>query len=268
MGSDAAREIITDLAAEQEALDAVVADLAPERWASPTASSGWAVADQIAHLTYFDGTAHLALVDPAAFRSHRNELIAAFADPAGVDEVTLGPLRALAPGELLAKWRRRRVALLAAAGAADPEGRVEWYGPSMSLRSFLTARLMETWAHGQDVVDAVDGVRPATDRLRHVAQLGVITRGWSYRNRGLEPPAGEVRVELQAPSGATWTWGPDDAEETVAGPAEDFCLVVTQRRHVDDTALTTNGPLAREWMELAQAFAGPATTGPHARRTT
>jgi uncharacterized protein (TIGR03084 family) len=267
MGSDAAGEIVTDLAAEQEALDGVVAGLPPERWASPTASAGWTVADQIAHLTYFDGTAHLALVDPDGFRAHRNELVSAFADSAAVEELTLAPLRALAPGDVFAEWRRGREALLTAARDADPDARVEWYGPSMSLRSFLTARLMETWAHGQDVVDAVDGVRPATDRLRHVAQLGVITRGWSYRNRGLEPPAGEVGVELQAPSGTTWTWGPDDGAETVAGPAEDFCLVVTQRRHVDDTALTTNGPLAREWMELAQAFAGPATTGRHARRT-
>jgi uncharacterized protein (TIGR03084 family) len=137
----------------------------------------------------------------------------------------------------------------------------------MSKRSFLTARLMEAWAHGQDVVDAVGAERPPTDRLRHVAQLGVITRGWSYRNRGLEPPAGDVRVELSAPSGDMWTWGDADVEDSVTGPAEDLCLVVTQRRHVDDTRLAVRGPLAREWMECAQAFAGPATNGPAARRT-
>ena len=137
----------------------------------------------------------------------------------------------------------------------------------MSLRSFLTARLMEAWAHGRDVTDAVDAPASVSDRLRHVAQLGVITRGWSYRNRGLAVPEGEVAVELTAPSGAVWRWG--DAEsaagEMVSGPAEDFCLVVTQRRHVDDTSLTTSGPLAHDWMERAQAFAGGATDGPPKR---
>jgi uncharacterized protein (TIGR03084 family) len=120
-------------------------------------------------------------------------------------------------------------------------------------------------AHGQDVVDTVAGHRRPSDRLRHVAQLGVITRGWSYRNRGLDPPVGEVRVELAAPSGAEWTWGPERCDDIVAGPAEDFCLVVTQRRHVDDTRLAITGTLAREWMERAQAFAGPATDGPSTR---
>ncbi len=112
----------------------------------------------------------------------------------------------------------------------------------MSMRSFLTARLMETWAHGQDVVDAVGGARGATDRLRHVAQLGVITRAWTYRNRGLDVPEGDVRVVLTSPSGAEWSWGSEASDDSVSGPAEDFCLVVTQRRHVDDTRLVTHRP--------------------------
>jgi uncharacterized protein (TIGR03084 family) len=171
------------------------------------------------------------------------------------------------PHLLLATWRDGRTRLAQAAAAVPADARIEWYGPSMSKRSFLSARLMETWAHGQDVVDAVGAERPATDRLRHVAQLGVITRAWSYKNRGLEAPEEEVRVELAAPSGDAWTWGPADSANSITGPAEDFCLVVTQRRHVDDTALVTNGALAREWMEIAQAFAGPATAGPVAGRT-
>jgi uncharacterized protein (TIGR03084 family) len=141
----------------------------------------------------------------------------------------------------------------------------------MGAKSFLTARLMETWAHGQDIVDAVgDAIevrRPPTDRLRHIAQLGFITRSWSYVNRGLAAPESPVFVELVAPSGATWTWGPDDANDRVSGGAEDFCLVVTQRRHVDDTALQVEGASAREWLMFAQAFAGPPTDGPAARVT-
>ncbi len=136
----------------------------------------------------------------------------------------------------------------------------------MGGKSFLTARLMEAWAHGQDVVDAVGGNRPATDRLRHIAQLGVITRGWSYANRRMEAPEADVDVVLAAPSGATWTWGPGDAADAVRGSAEDFCLVVTQRRHADDTGLQLVGDAARDWMVRAQAFAGPPTDGPTAGR--
>ena len=165
---------------------------------------------------------------------------------------------------MLAAWRRNRDTLAAAASSLTDDSRVEWYGPSMSARSFLTARLMEAWAHGQDVVDAVGATRTPTDRLRHIAQLGVITRGWSYANRGLPVPEEEVGVALTGPSGATWTWGPEGAAASIAGPAEDFCLVVTQRRHVDDTALVVRGDVARDWMLKAQVFAGRATNGPQA----
>ena len=260
----AGHDVAADLAAEQGALDAVVAPLDDTAWATPTASPGWSVFDQIAHLTYFDTTAALSLRDSAAFVAHRDELVALFADPAAVEFETLGRFRSMRASELLAEWRHRRAELAGAAAGVAPDARIEWYGPSMSLRSFLTARLMECWAHGQDVVDAVGGDRPATDRIRHIAQLGVITRGWSYRNRGREIPGDDVRVELVAPSGDVWTWGDDAAASRVTGPALDFCLVVTQRRHVDDTALVTVGAPAREWMEIAQAFAGPPTDGPAA----
>ena len=258
-------DVSVDLIAEQDALDAIVSGLSHEQWQSPTPSPGWTVADQIGHLAYFDASATLAMTDPDAFQAHRRELLASFGDARAAEDMTLGAFRAMTPDELLAAWRGGRVALAAAAESVAPDSRIEWYGPSMSKRSFLTARLMEAWAHGQDVVDAVGAVRPATDRLRHVAQLGVITRGWSYRNRGREVPDGDVRVELAAPSGDVWSWGVAGGPDSITGPAEDFCLVVTQRRHLDATRLVTTGPLAREWMECAQAFAGPATTGPAAR---
>jgi uncharacterized protein (TIGR03084 family) len=132
----------------------------------------------------------------------------------------------------------------------------------MSARSKVTARIMETWAHGQDVADTLGIRREPTDRLRHVAHIGVTTFGWSHVNRGLEVPDTPVRVELTGPSGDLWTWGPEDAAQSVRGPAEDFCLVVVQRRHVEDTSLAVSGDVARNWMLIAQAFAGPPVTGP------
>lgn len=254
--TDIAR-IAADLAAEQDALDAVVAGRPAEAWATPTPSPGWTVADQIGHLTYFDGAAATAITDPDAFQA---------SIPALLEDMEGATLhRHLDPPALIEAWRANRRRLQEVAATLEPERRIPWYGPPMSARSFLTARLMETWAHGQDVADALGADRPATDRLRHICRLGVITRGWTYANRGEEPPPGEVYVELTAPSGEIWRFGePEGAVGTVRGPALDFCLVVTQRRHPHDTALVVEGEAARDWMEKAQAFAGPATTGPAA----
>jgi uncharacterized protein (TIGR03084 family) len=143
----------------------------------------------------------------------------------------------------------------------DPKQRIPWYGPAMSATSKVTARLMETWAHGQDIADALGVTRPATDRLRHVAHIGVGARPFSYLARGLEAPKVPVRVELRAPSGELWTWGPAEAGDVVRGPALDFCLVITQRRNRADGDLTATGPMADEWLSIGQAFAGPPGPG-------
>ncbi len=253
-------EVAADLQAEQALLDTIVGDLPEEQWSLDTPSEGWTVADQIGHLTYFDGAAATAVIDPDAFAASIHDLIAA---PDGGAALTLG--RGSTPTELLAAWRSNRERLREVAATLTDDMRIAWYGPSMGAKSFLTARLMECWAHGQDIVDTVGADRAPSDRLRHIAQLGFITRGWSYTVRGMEVPEGDVRVELVSPSGEVWTYGPDDAAEVVTGPAEDFCLVVTQRRHVDDTALKVRGKIARDWLERAQAFAGGATDGPAAR---
>ncbi|MEP4650328.1 MAG: maleylpyruvate isomerase family mycothiol-dependent enzyme, partial [Ilumatobacter sp.] len=161
-----------------------------------------------------------------------------------------------------AAWRANRAVLADASAGLDDDTRVIWYGPSMGAKSFLTARLMECWAHGQHVADAIGAVREPTERLAHIAQLGVITRKWTYVNRGLDVPDADIRVELTAPSGDVWRYGSDDAEQSVTGTAEDFCLVVTQCRHVDATGLDVVGDDAVDWMNKAQAFAGQATDGP------
>jgi uncharacterized protein (TIGR03084 family) len=255
-----AASVRDDLIAEQDALDAVVGDLDDELWALDTPSPRWTIADQIGHLTYFDWTAALAITDSERFTALTAELMAAMSDASddAMDLATLGDYRAMTPPDLCHAWRTNR------------DDRVIWYGPSMGAKSFLTARLMEAWAHGQDIIDTLDDAgighaeRPATDRLRHIAQLGFITHKWSYINRQMDAPTAPVRVELAAPSGESWVFGPDDAADSIMGPAVDFCLVTTQRRHVDDTDLTVHGDIASDWMNIAQAFAGGATSGPTA----
>jgi uncharacterized protein (TIGR03084 family) len=247
--------LLADLAAEHDALDALVGPLPADRWDAPTPAPWWAVRHQVGHLSYFDQQATLAVTDVAAFEANRDALVEA----AGSFDMA-GAAALLPAGELLAAWRAGRAALLAAFVDVDPKARLPWYGPPMSARSFLTARLMETWAHGVDVHEALGAPVVPTDRLLHVAHIGVTTRPWSYLVRGEEPPAADVRVELDAPSGGDrWTWGDETATDRVVGPAIDFCLVTTQRRSVGDVGLTIDGPAAADWMAKAQAFAGGAT---------
>jgi uncharacterized protein (TIGR03084 family) len=250
------KAIVDDLAAEHADLDRIVANIEPAGWERPTPSPGWAVRDQIGHLWYFDRAAVLAVADADAFRRSAEQRIS---DPAGLD-APLADSRRLAPDALLASWRRDRARLLDALAPLDPSTRLPWYGPDLGAKMFATARLMETWAHGQDVADALGARRVPTPRLRHVAHLGVRTRRFSYAVRGRSAPDGDVRVELRGPSGEEWTWGESEGD-IVRGDALDFCLVVTQRRHRVDTALIITGPLAEEWMALAQAYAGPPGEG-------
>ncbi len=256
-------EVLADLVAEQNSLDELVSGLTTEQWDTATASPRWGVREQIAHLAYFDHTAALAITDPDGFKAMASELweVAAGGDEA-LDEYSLGSYVSQEPEAMLAAWRADRSNLAEAGSTLENDTRVPWYGPSMGSKSFLTARLMEAWAHGQDVIDALGVTRQSSDRIRHIAQLGFITRGWTYKNRKLEEPSVGVRVSLESPSGDVWSYGPDDAPESVTGLAEEFCMVVTQRRHVDDTALIISGDAARDWLLKAQCFAGPPTDGP------
>ncbi|MCU1450095.1 MAG: wyosine base formation protein [Acidimicrobiales bacterium] len=250
-------KLCDDLLAETADLEALVVALDTGGWATSTPAEGWDVKDQVAHLAYFDDRARQAMTDADGFRADLEEALRL---PDLVDSITEDNRRHDGD-ETLAWFRRARADLVAVARTADPSTRVPWYGPDMSVASSITARIMETWAHGQDVADALGAVRAPTDRLRHVAFIGVRTLANSYQARGLEVPDVPVRVELRAPSGEAWLFGPDDAVDVVRGPALDFCLAVTQRRHIDDLDIDVEGPVAAEWLSIAQAFAGPPGSG-------
>ncbi|MDH3296259.1 MAG: TIGR03084 family metal-binding protein [Acidimicrobiia bacterium] len=268
-GAVTAASVRQDLVDEQAELDEIMVILDPTAWEFDTPSPGWRIRDQIGHLAYFDDTAALAITSTEDFIASRTRLVAALADADAADELTLAAARSMTAGELLDHWRACRQRLADASQGLADDTRVEWYGPSMGSKSFLTARLMECWAHGQDIVDTLGIVRRPTDRLAHIAKLGYITRPWTYLNRGLEVPAGEVRVELTSPGGEQWVYGPKDSEATVTGTALDFCLVTSQRRHLDDTGLELDGDLARDWLVKAQLFAGPPSDPPEPQpRTT
>ncbi|MDT0306286.1 TIGR03084 family metal-binding protein [Streptomyces sp. DSM 44917] len=249
-------DVVADLRAEGEALDRVVGGLPPGGWVVATPAAGWSIGHQIAHLAWTDGMALRALTDPDAFVAERDRSMGR-AD----SYVDRAAARGAARPDLLAHWREVRETLAEALADAPRGTRVPWFGPPMSVTTLATARLMETWAHGQDVVDALGVRREPTARLRHVAHLGVRTRDFAFLIRGDEAPGGPFRVELEGPGGESWEWGPEDAEQRVLGRALDFCLLVTQRRHLSDLAVTAVGPDARRWLEIAQAFAGPPGAG-------
>lgn len=250
-------ELLSDLSDEHESLDEVLADLTQAEWEAPTPAEGWQVRDQISHLAYFDTTASLALVAPERFEEHKAGLLAG--EQGRAPDVALG--RSVDGRHLLADWRTGRRDLLDAARGADPERRVPWYGPEMSLASFTTARLMETWAHGQDVRDALGLPASVSRRLRHICHIGVSARRYAFLVHGLTDPGTPVRVEAIAPDGETWAWGPDDAQEQITGSALGLALVFTQRRHPADTEVSAKGATAQQWLSIAQAFAGPAGPG-------
>jgi uncharacterized protein (TIGR03084 family) len=250
--------LTADLAAESADLDRVLAALPDDAWSTRTPAAGWSIADQVVHLAHFDETATAAAVDPDRFRTDAATLMGHGDD---FTEVVTRDNRGRTPTDLLAWLRTARAEYLRVFAALDAGTTLPWYGPPMSAASSVTARLMETWAHGQDVVDAVGAIREPTSRLRNVAHLGVATYGWSHRVHGQEPPTTPVRVELTAPDGAQWTWGPADAADRVTGSALNFCLLVTQRRHRADLALVATGPVADRWLDVAQAFAGPPGSG-------
>jgi uncharacterized protein (TIGR03084 family) len=252
------REILLDLVAEQDDLDRLVAGLRAEQWDLPTPAEPWSIRDTISHLAFFDERQTQAILDPEGFAREVNQRL--IGDYDEYMAIGLEHGRSVEPPEVLEWWRNARAEELTALWTMAPEQQLPWYGPPMKARSAATARLMETWAHGHDVAQALSFQRAPTDRLFHIAELGVKTFSWSFINRGLEVPSQRVRVELSGPAGNTRVWNAE-ADESITGPVADFCLVVAQRINHRDTDLKIEGEVARRWMEIAQVFAGPPGPG-------
>jgi uncharacterized protein (TIGR03084 family) len=251
-------DLLRDLAAESEDLETHVLGLTAADWHSATPAPGWSIAHQIAHLAWTDDAALLAATDPEGFQALLHEAVAS-----GGTLIDAAAERgaALDPDLLLRRWRAGRLALADALAAVEPGRKLPWFGPPMSAASMATARIMETWAHGQDVADALGVRRTPTARLRHIAWIGVRTRDFAFISHGLATPGAEFRVELTAPDGELWEWGPADAAQRITGSALDFCLLVTQRRHRADLDVRATGAEAEQWLDVAQAFAGPSGGG-------
>lgn len=252
---------VSDFRDESEALYRLMQSLDEEAFDTVTQFKRWTFNDILGHLHLWNRAADLSLADEAAFQAFLGEVM---------QSVASGSLRAfekrwlagLGGRELLQRWHGFVQEMSERFGAADPQARVRWAGPDMSVRSSITARLMETWAHGLAIYDALGAERVDADRIRNIAVLGLNTFAWTFRNRRLEVPDQVPYLRLTAPSGEIWEWGEASGTERVEGSATEFCQVVTQTRNVADTGLVVTGAVAGKWMEIAQCFAGPPEQPP------
>ena len=245
-----------DFLAETEALAGLLAPLPDGTFAEATQFKGWTVNDVIRHLHFWNRAAGLQLTDEAELV----RLLSAIAGAGGMRAVELSTVPESGQA-LRAAWLKTAGEIADIYATADPRARLKWAGPDMSARSSITARLLETWAHGQDIADSLKWARISTERLKHIAHIGVRAMPFAFASNKLPAPDGSVFVSLTGPNGDTWTWGDESAESSVSGPALGFCLAVTQRRHIDDCGLTTVGEPASTWMPIAQSFAGPPGVG-------
>jgi uncharacterized protein (TIGR03084 family) len=253
-----ADSVVADLRAESDALDDLVAGLDDDGWRLATPAPGWTIAHQIAHLWWTDRVSVVAVTDEPGFGAIVDD---AATNPLGFVDEGAERLATTAPADMLADWRTTRARLHDELLQVTDGRKLPWFGPPMSAASMATARLMETWAHGLDVADALGVTRPPTARLRSIAHIGVRTRDFAFAVHGMTAPAEPFLVQLGAPDGSTWSWGPDDAAQRVTGSAEDFCMLVTQRRPRAQLDVLADGPDAATWLTIAQAFAGPPGAG-------
>jgi uncharacterized protein (TIGR03084 family) len=256
------KELCADLLTEYSQLAALAEALTPRQWVQKTPFYDWTPWDEIAHLCYFDQTGILAATDPEAFTAETAELMKQLVSGLDIHAIARAHFGHLSGAKIVPCWRQLFERLIGALSGMEPKARLPWYGPMLSVRSFATARMMETWAHGQDIYNCIGERRPESDRIKNIAHLGVSTFGWTFINRNLTVPEPAPYIELRAPSGENWIWNDPPSEHNyLRGSAEEFCLVVTRRRNVADTRLQFSGSAAK-WIPIAQCFAGPPEDAP------
>lgn len=251
-------DLCGDLRDESDEIIEVLESLDEDSWMTMTAAAPWTVKDQIVHLAWNDDATVRALTEPEEFLAAKPSGMEAIQEM--VDSV-ITDFTHLTGAETLEWFREARRQLLNSFAGRNPKDRMPWYGPEMSLASKLTARFMETWAHGFDVFDGLGLDKPRTDRARHVVFLGLQALPNAYSAQARQLPDRPVRLDLTAPSGEQWLMGPPEATDVVRGSAFDLALVVTQRLAAADADLVAEGDVAHEWLGIAQAFAGPPGSG-------
>ncbi len=251
-----------DFKAECDQIRGLLQDKPAEIFDTETLFKSWTIGDIIKHLHLWNIAADLSLTSKDDFMSFVTVQMKKLGEGAGHIEMQNAYFSGQSNSDVFKAWADYYPAMSERFYAADPDKRVKWVGPDMSVRSSIIARQMEHWAHAQAIFDVLGVERENSDRLKNVAHIGVTTFSWSFRVRGETPPTPKPFVKLTAPSGEIWTWNTPQEDNRIEGLAADFAQVVTQCRNVADTALVMTGPIAKAWMEHAQCFAGGAETPP------
>ena len=251
--------IVADLRAEGDELYQFLCTLDEADWSRPTTFKSWTVNDVVAHLYFGDYLGVTSHKDGETFKRFMAEVQSSGLTLADFTRQWLDNLSGI---EMRERWRELFLEMCELFAASDPKLRLTWAGPDMGIQMFATARLMETWAHSWAIYDLLGTAYKQSDRIKHIATIGVKTYQWTFVNRGLTPPGPPPYIELKAPSGETWQWNTPDSDNKISGDAVEFCQVVTQVRNITDTELKLTGEPAKQWMEIAQCFAGPAEEPP------
>jgi len=252
---------VVDFLAESDSLCELISGLEDDDFRQITQFKGWAINDVISHLHFWNRAADLALASPQAFQQFMTKVMASV-QQGQLREFEQEWLNGLQGCALRDRWQEFYREMCQRFGEADPKSRMKWAGPDMSVRSGITARLMETWAHGQAVYDVLGVERVDTDSIKNIVVLGINTFSWTFKNRELPVPEKSPELQLTAPSGDTWVFNESNSIDCIKGTATEFCQIVTQVRNVLDTNLIVLGDTAKQWMELAQCFAGPPENPP------
>jgi uncharacterized protein (TIGR03084 family) len=257
-------QISLDLRDEVNGFHAFLKTMEADQWDRETGFMQWTPFDVVAHLHFFDLMSAAALEGREPFAEAQKPYMADIAEGLSNKVIARKRFAALDAAALLAQWHETALALCDSLGQSEPKRRLPWFGPDMGVQMFTTARYMECWAHAQEVFDLFGVNRLHDDRIKNIATIGVKTFGWTFVNRKMEIPGEPPHVRLVAPSGEIWEWNEASQSECVRGDAVDFCQVVTQVRNVADTQLEVSGPVATQWMSIAQCFAGGPVDPPKA----
>jgi uncharacterized protein (TIGR03084 family) len=252
-----------DFVLEVQVLASALQELTDAQWNQETQFKGWTPNDIVCHLHFWNEAADWSVHAQHAFQVRLDSIREQTQRTGSMRPAEQQQVQSRGPA-LLALWLSFAQDMAQRWQTLDPRQRVDWAGPPMSVRSSLTARQMETWAHGQAIFDMLGQNRPESARLRNIVVLGVNTFAWSHRVRGWDVPAQMPRIELTSPQGENWSFGEVSEAGCVRGSARDFAQVVTQTRHLLDTDLQVQGDVARRWMSHAQCFAGPPEQPPMA----
>ena len=251
-----------DFKNESDSLYKILKNIKVDAFSKETQFKSWTINDVLYHLHVWNKAALLSLKSESKFQEFLQDFISAVKSGTSPRDYEKKLSENKVGQELLLLWKKNYEKVSDEFSISDPKSRVKWAGPDMSVRSSITARLMETWAHGQEIYDQLGLNRVEDDRIRNIVVIGMNTFGWTFRNRNLVVPQKMPRLFLLSPSKIKWEWNEDNKEDSIIGNASEFCQVVTQVRNINDTSLKVTGNIAKKWMSIAQCFAGPPEDPP------